>query len=171
MLKMISLMACCTVQPHSVQEQVPVSFVHRIKNVQMIQQIPDFESIHGKFVPQLLQELGSDIAQLCWTNPADMRAQFINRYMNAIVMRLAELPEDERSESVEYVKTLIPASHEEYNYIFGYVTGAPPHSLRIGESQLPRNNNSICWPLKHSEIQQKIAEIKAQLKNNSSNIR
>lgn len=168
---MISLMACCTVQPHSVQEQVPVSFVHRIKNVQMIQQIPDFESIHGKFVPQLLQELGSDIAQLCWTNPADMRAQFINRYMNAIVMRLAELPEDERSESVEYVKTLVPASHEEYNYIFGYVTEAPPHSLRIGESQLPRNNNSICWPLKHSEIQQKIAEIKAQLKNNSSNIR
>ena len=162
MFKTIASLLCCfTTHYQSISESPLPLYPHGLTNIQMIKQVGDFELIHAKFVSRLLQELGDDINELCWHKPHDPRAQFINRYMSAIVLRLAELPEQERAQSLESVKLLIPASADEYRFIHGnhkIPKDKPP-------SQQHHIGKNVCWPLEHKTITERIAQIKSELQS------
>lgn len=131
-------------------------FSQGLTHAQMIHQMPHFETVRAHYIPGILRKLGPDIEDLCYQRFFEKDAQFINRFMNTIAFRLAQLPEDERAESIESVQLCIPASEAEYYYIHGSGFKMPPHQLHI--------NRNICWQQYHATINERIAHIQSKLK-------
>lgn len=115
-----------------------------------------FESVRAQFTPILLKAMGKDIENLCYHKFMDERAQFINRYINIIALRLSKTPEAEREDSLESIQLCIPNNEAEFKYIHG------TQAILIAPRQYKLKEN-FCWSSYHKTITERIAVIQQEL--------
>lgn len=133
--------------PNVPQDQISYNArVRGLTNTAIIKQVPKFNCVYKKYASRLMHEFGFKVDDCANTNLSNSDKEFVQRYISAIILRLAITPSEQREDELETVKLLIPISREEYNYICG--DGPPSCIQQIGKVE--------CWPLRNMEIQQRI---------------
>jgi hypothetical protein len=150
----------CCIAPY---QEIPEPVLHNLfpnesSSSAVIRQA-EFDQVYAHYAPRIIKELGVEIEELCWQRPFDSRAQFVNRYINVLVKRLAVVPPSERDTELDTLKLVIPANKHEYDYIRGDKNPLP---IKIMGKQ-------ECWPLRNQEIRERINAIRDRVKAEKAN--
>lgn len=157
MFRFIAELLCCITPYQEIPEPVIRNlFPGESYNAAIMQ---EFDQVYNQYAPRIMKELGVEVQEFCWQDPADPRAQFINRYVNVFIKRLAITPVAERENELEALKVLIPANKGEHDYIWGDMK--PVRVPAIGKQE--------CWPLHNREIHNRINDIRDMRKAKKAN--
>lgn len=107
-------------------------FSNGITDPQSLYQIQHFDRFYSSYAPLLLKRLGNEVVTYYQKQPNDRDMQMLTRYFQAIVARIAYIKKEdtEQSETILWVKELVPATKAELSFI----TGDPVPALQMGKT-------------------------------------
>ncbi len=151
MFKLISFLSCLNINNQPVQEKVYLDFTMSSEYGWVT--VQDYDAVYQKYSPLILKKYGPEIQAFITQMPDDERSQFIKRYVQVVSYKLSLVSVEHRDQVLPIVMGSTPSSEKEHNYIHDIKNDIPPRCAVIGAVRSNR----------HSEIENKIKSIQAQL--------